>query len=463
MNVITVIADDLGWGDLGAFGNPLAQTPHLDRLAAGSVVFEQHYSASPMCAPARAGFLTGRFPHRTGAVDVPSNRGLDRIAPSEVTLADAFRAAGYATGMVGKWHNGAHDRRYHPRARGFDEVAGFLNGGMDYWDWVLDRGDTSEPADGRYLTDVFTEEAVRFVEAHRDRPFFLYLAYNAPHAPLQAPEADLEAFDGVDLNPAVRTLYAMVRRVDAGLGRLLSAVDALGLTDDTVVLVTSDNGPWLGSDRVADADGTVQSWPMARFNGPFAGGKQDVLEGGIRVPAILRVPGLHGARCRRAVHFCDWWPTLLGLAGVRRPGGPPVDGRDLSTHLTGRDDAGAPLAWQWNRYRPAARCNGALRDGPWKLVWPWLDPARRKEPADNDPYVAGLTSAHRLMEVDATLPDRALPPPGAPRLYHLDDDPGESTDLAAQHPLRVARMVRRWDDWFADVSADWEVARARVV
>jgi len=175
-NIVFILADDLGYGDLGLFGNEIVRTPHLDALGREGVVLTQHYSASPLCAPARAALLTGRYNHRTGAVDVPSNRGLDRIALSEKTIGDIFGQAGYRTGMVGKWHNGLHDMRFHPNARGFSEFAGFLNGGMDYYQWVLDRNGSPEPSDGRYLTDVFTAEACDFIHRHREEPFLLYLA-----------------------------------------------------------------------------------------------------------------------------------------------------------------------------------------------------------------------------------------------------------------------------------------------
>ncbi|MDP6064591.1 MAG: sulfatase-like hydrolase/transferase, partial [SAR202 cluster bacterium] len=226
-NVIVIVADDLGYGDIAAFGNPIVQTPNLDRMAAEGVTLTQHYSASPICAPARAALLTGRYNHRTGAVDVPSNRGLDRISLSETTVADLFKAAGYATGMVGKWHNGVHAIRYHPNARGFDEFAGFLNGGMDYWQWILDYNGTPKPADGRYLTDVFSDEAVEFVQRHHEEPFFLYLAYNAPHAPLQVPGEVLEHYQSVGLTPAVSAIYAMIERMDSGIGRLREALESL--------------------------------------------------------------------------------------------------------------------------------------------------------------------------------------------------------------------------------------------
>lgn len=166
-NIVVILADDMGYGDIGAFGNPHVHTPHLDALAAQGCRLTQHYSGSPMCAPARAALLTGRYPHRTGAVDVVEGRGLDRIALRERTLADSLKTAGYATGLFGKWHNGAIDPRFHPNRRGFDEFVGFRAGVSDYWDWTIERNGRYLRADGRYLTDVFTEEAVAFIERHR--------------------------------------------------------------------------------------------------------------------------------------------------------------------------------------------------------------------------------------------------------------------------------------------------------
>ncbi len=166
-NIVFILSDDQGYGDLGVYGNPDIDTPHLDEIARLGIRLDQHYSGAPLCAPARAALLTGRYHHRTGALSVEPNRGMDRIALRETTIADLFKAAGYATGMVGKWHNGLFDLRYHPRARGFDEFVGFLNGGMYYWNWILDRGGTPWRSDGRYLTDVFTDEAVAFLRRHR--------------------------------------------------------------------------------------------------------------------------------------------------------------------------------------------------------------------------------------------------------------------------------------------------------
>ena len=329
-NVVLIVADDLGYGDLSCYGNTILSTPNVDRLAAEGVRCSQHYSGAPICAPARAALLTGRYHHRCGALSVESNRGLDRIALRERTIGDVFAAAGYRTGYVGKWHNGVHDRRYHPNRRGFAEFAGFLSGIMDYWDWFLDYNGSSRRADGRYQTDVFTAEAVDFIRrgaaapgSAARQPFLLVVAYHAPHAPLQAPEESCAPFrQRGDLNPALATMYGMVAHMDRGIGQILDTLEATGCAGDTVVLVTSDNGPHLGPERYGG-----RRFSMERFNGPFRGQKQDVLEGGIRVPAIVRWPdGLPaGAACDEMIHFCDWLPTLAAAAGVTA--GRPAAGR----------------------------------------------------------------------------------------------------------------------------------------
>ena len=445
-NVVVILSDDQGYGDLGVYGNPVLHTPHLDALAGHGVRLDQHYSGAPLCAPARAALLTGRYHQRTGALSVESNRGMDRIAPREATVADLFKAAGYATGMVGKWHNGVFDRRYHPQARGFDEFVGFLNGGMHYWRWILDRGGTPWRSDGRYLTDVFTDEAVGFVRRHRAEPFFLYLAYNAPHAPLEAPREDVRAFaEHGGFSDTVSTLYGMIRRLDCGVGRVMEALDALGLADNTVVLFTSDNGPLLGGD-------------YRRYNGPFRGAKNLVLEGGIRVPAMLRWPaGVPGGRVFRGMaHFTDWLPTLLAACGVTERPERALDGVNLLPVLAG-DGAAVPrtrLFWQHNRNRPVRNCNAAMRDGDWKLVWPYPPEARYKSAEDTRWYERMFTEPHFTAPIEQTVLDRPVPAPERPQLFNLADDPGEEVDLSERHPARRARMERELETWFDAVEAE---------
>ena len=199
-NVLLILADDMGYGDFGAF-NDQVRTPTLDHLITESVCLSHHYSGSPVCSPARAALLTGRYPIRIGAITPQEVLGLDRIALHEVTLGDAFKYHGYATGLIGKWHNGALDPRYHPNARGFDEFIGFRGGWADYYNWRLERNGVFQPADGRYLTEVLSDEGAAFIRRHRRQPFLLCLMYNAPHSPLQAPDDVVKPYLEAGLSP----------------------------------------------------------------------------------------------------------------------------------------------------------------------------------------------------------------------------------------------------------------------
>ena len=461
-NFVLVVADDLGYGDLSCYGNTILSTPHIDRLAAEGVRCSQHYSGAPICAPARAALLTGRYHHRCGALSVESNRGLDRIALRERTLGDLFAAAGYRTGYVGKWHSGLHDARYHPNRRGFAEFAGFLSGIMDYWDWFLDYNGASRRADGRYQTDVFTAEAVDFIRRCAGRrtqpgnataqPFCLTVAYHAPHSPLQAPDESCAPYwQRGDLNDAVATLYGMVARMDHGIGQILAALDTAGCAGNTIVLVTSDNGAWLGADRHRGG-----RFSMRRFNGPFRGQKQEVLEGGIRVPAIVRWPdGLPAdAACDEMIHFCDWLPTLAAAAGIT-PDGLPLDGLNQLPRLRGTPEHGAaPRFWQFNRYEPVPGCNLAMRDGPWKLYWPHIPEAMVKLRADTMAVRELMARPHYEMPVAKPPVERTLSAPAEPELYCIPDDPWEARNLAAAHPDRLARMRLAAENWFAEVEAE---------
>ena len=250
-NVLLIIADDLGIGDLKCYGNPIVDTPVIDQLACDGVLFTDHYAPSPLCAPSRAGYLTGRFNHRTGAVDVPSNRGLDRIALSEKTFGDHFRAAGYATSLIGKWHNGLYCRDYLPNHRGFDLFFGFPNGGQDYWKWNLLRNDKAVPHDGRYLTDALNDEAVEVIKqaAADDKPFAMVLAHHVPHYPLQAPDSLVKKYQrrmGADASINVATIYAMIEAMDTGIGRVFRSLKNEGQWGNTIFVFTSDNGAQLG-------------------------------------------------------------------------------------------------------------------------------------------------------------------------------------------------------------------------
>lgn len=458
-NVLLILADDLGFGDLGCFGNSDVSTPNIDALARNGVRLTQHYSASAVCAPARAAMLTGRYPHRTGAIDTLEGRGLDRLNLRERTLADILKADGYATGLVGKWHNGALDPAYHPNRRGFETFVGFRGGWQDYYEWRLDKNGMYQKFDGRYLTDVLTEHAVSFIERNAANPFFLKVAYNAPHTPLQVPDEDADPFRATGKHhEAVSRLYGMVHRMDTGIGRILETLQASGLERNTFVIFTSDNGPQFGSEFGPDSLRRANAlFDADRFNGH----KGNVYEGGIRVPAVLRWPdGLpsDGSLNAARVHFTDYLPTLLAAADVPVPSDNlPLDGISRLDVLRGEASDNAEMAhfWQWNRYTPVPRCNASVRIGDWKLLYPTIREAMQVAEED-------LADDRRLKYQPETFPEiarhpepqRDVPPPLKPLLFDLASDPCEQNDLADAQPERIRQMTVRLDEWFDTVETE---------
>ncbi|MFW6159033.1 MAG: sulfatase-like hydrolase/transferase [Planctomycetota bacterium] len=452
-NIVFILADDLGYGDFGAFNDGRSETPTLDRLITESVCFTQHYAASPVCNPSRAALMTGRYPHRTGSIDTLEWRGLERLALREITLADMLKRAGYRTGLVGKWHLGAFDRRYHPEQRGFDEAVCFRGGMHDYYRWRIEFGqDTVRRGDGTYLTDLWTDEAVAFIERHRaDTPFFLHVTYNAPHTPLQCPDEDVAPFaETGELSDAVAMLYGMIRRMDKGIGRILEALDRYGLRENTLVVFTSDNGPQFGG-RTPERD-------LTRFNCGFNGCKGNCYEGGIRLPLLARWPaGFDGPReVHEMSHLTDWFPTLCAVAGVGPPDDRTIDGVNILPILRGEPGAACTRRfWQWNRYTPLVTCNAAMRDGDWKLVRPVIREAQ--EVPDIKWLKVSMYEPEHFIEkgiIQEPDPPRNIPDPPPPMLFNIADDPYERTDLAGQQPGRVTRMLRELETWFEEVEAE---------
>lgn len=450
-NVIFILADDMGYGDFSAINGGLSQTPALDHLMSESICLTQQYTASPVCNPSRACLLTGRYPHRTGSIDTLEWRGLERLALRETTLADLFKAGGYTTGLVGKWHLGAFDPRYHPLNRGFDETVCFRGGMHDYYDWRIEFNRDVVRGDGRYLTDVWTEEAVQFIRRHRKEPFFLHVTYNAPHTPLQAPDEEVRPFrETGKFNTGLSTLYGMLRRMDAGVGRILETLQACGLADHTVVLFTSDNGPNFGG----KGDHATR-----RFNCQLHGAKGTVYEGGIRVPMLVRWPdGLPGrGETNAMVHFSDWFPTLLAMADIPVPPALRLDGVNVLPVLRGEPGAVCPKRfWQWNRYTPLVTCNAAVRDGEWKLVRPAIAEAMAA-PCCNPWLRISMYEPERLIAsgpIRDPEPPRTVPPPPPPELYNIAQDPRETANLAAQYPDVARRLLRDLETWFADVEQE---------
>jgi arylsulfatase A len=416
-NVILVVADDLGWGDIAAYGHPTIRTPHLDRLAREGQTWMTFYSGAPYCTPSRAGLLTGRLPVRSGmasearTVLFPDSTG--GLPASEVTIAELLKGRGYATAILGKWHLG-HRPEFQPTQHGFDMYFGIpYSNDMDavagspdhritqpkseYFNVPVFRdGQVVErPAQQPTLTHRYAEEALRFMRANRERPFFLYLAHHMPHVPLFAHHE----FEG----KSPRGPYGdVVEEIDAGVGRLLDALRELGLDRRTLVVFTSDNGPWL---RQRDLAGSA---------GLFRDGKGTTFEGGVRVPAIFWWPGMVKPSVVRDVgSFFDLLPTLAALAGAPLPSGRVLDGYDLTAALRG---TGPSPRRTYFYYRGATL--QAVRSGPFKLHFVTRPDGNDEKPIPVDP----------------------------PWLYNVDQDPGEQYDLAAQHPKVVAELRRLADE-----------------
>lgn len=464
-NVVLIVADDMGVGDLGCSGNEAARTPTIDACARDGTVLAEHYSGAPVCSPGRAALITGRYPHRTGVIDTREVRGLSRLSRREVTLPERLRRAGYATGLIGKWHLGSVGEAYAPHNRGFDEFTGLLGGASDYWDYYLSSNGHIERGNGTYLTDRLTAEAIDFVQRHHREAFFLEVAYNAPHVPLQAPYEALSVFADKPLSDQVKAAYAMISVMDAGIGRIMQTLADLRVLEHTAVIITSDHGP--------DMSGTPQlreqpTPEFARDNGGLRGSKGVVYEGGIRVPAIVHWPGGLGAArvTHQPTHHIDVVPTLLDMAGVLAAqqhvrNDPPLDGQTILGALRGDAlESDRTLAWQWNRYQPVARCNAAVRRGPWKLVWPALTGSLVAMPEDSaaDRLLDTPNGAHPLQPYSAEI-EREVAAATDPMLFNLATDPGETDDVASDHPDLAAQLVGELDAWFAEVEAE----RAAVV
>ncbi len=364
-NVIVILTDDQGSVDAGCYGAKDLSTPNIDRLAARGVRFTQFYSAAPVCSPSRAGLLTGRYPLRAGMPGNASSRPGGAGMPAEqVTIAEMLKAAGYATAHIGKWHLGFTPETM-PNRQGFDESFGHMGGCIDnwshffYWDGPnrhdLYRNGQEVQHPGRFFADLMVEEAGRFLEQNRQRPFFLYFALNMPHYPYQGDPKWLAHYRHL---PHPRNLYAaFVSALDARIGRLLDKVDALGLARETIVVFQSDNGHST-EERAHGGGGSA---------GPYRGAKFSLFEGGIRLPAMISWPGRlpEGQVRGQVAHACDWMPTIAELCGARLIN-EDIDGRSLVPVLR---SAAAPtphevLHWQVGR----GQSQWAVRQGDWKLI-----------------------------------------------------------------------------------------------
>lgn len=404
-NLVLIVADDLGWGELGCQGNRQIPTPHIDSIAKAGVRFTSGYVSCPVCSPTRAGLMTGRYQQRFGHEFNPGPAaGAEFGLPlSQTTIAKRLKDVGYVTGMVGKWHLG-NQEKFRPLSRGFDEFFGFLGGAHQYFPQngssgtgnnAIMRGNKAiEEKD--YLTDAFRREAVAFIEKHKAEPFFLYLPFNAVHAPLQAPRKYLDRFAEIKEEKR-RTWAAMLSAMDDAVGAVLKTLRDNGLEENTLVIFFSDNG------------GPTQSTTSG--NGPLRGYKGQVLEGGVRVAYMMQWKGTipSGTVDDRPVIQLDVAPTLLAAAGGKAPS-EAFDGVDLMPYIkTAGDSKGAPhkaLCWRFGE-------QDAIRKGDWKL----LDVGAGSE------------------------------------LYNLADDIGEKTNLAAKNPEKVKELEAELEVWKMGLAA----------
>ena len=414
-NVLLIITDDQGYGDFSIHGNPHLQTPHIDKLAQTGVRFDRFFVNS-FCAPTRAALLTGRWPLRTGCHGVTHNR--EAMRPSEVTIAEALQPAGYRSACIGKWHNG-EQYPFTPQGQGFDEFFGFNNGHWNnYFDAVLLRGAKHEVTKG-HITDVLTDEAMRFISANNTGPFFCYLAYNAPHSPYQVPDKYFDKFKTLGFDDRVAAFYGMCENIDDNVGRLLAHLDAQHLADDTIVLFLTDNGGTAG---------------VKIYNAGMRGGKTSVHEGGSRVPLFMRWPAAKWTPhvVKPIVSHIDLYPTLLDLCGVKAPAGPKLDGTSLRPLLESTDSSAWPdrTLFTHNPINESNKYPGAVRTQTYRLVCEIKGPAGGSSAKAND---ASATPW---------------------QLYDMEADPGETKNIAASRPEIVKDLEARYEAWFADISRE---------
>ncbi len=434
-NVVIFLADDLGYGDVGFHGNPFVKTPHLDAFARTAVEFKQFY-VSPVCAPTRACLMTGRYHFRSGVADVFGDAS--QMDLKEVTLAEALREAGYATGIFGKWHLG-RDLAHGPNAQGFEESLVHPGAAMrNYFDPQLVHNGTNEVRQG-YCMDIFTDAALAFIRQQPARPFFVYLAANLIHTPLQVSDELAAPFRAKGLDAKTANIGGMIASLDNSFGRVRAELKKLQLEDNTLVIFFSDNGPCAGSVTTN------------RFMAGLRGLKGTPYENGIRVPCLMRWPNgfkSPGQIDRIAAHI-DLMPTVLAACGVSRPPGVAWDGVNLLPLLRNPTAAWPDrnLFFQWDSGQVPRRGHAfAVRKDRYKLVQPTgMDSPGQKHILD------------RHAEICAAQGREARPMDRPPRyeLYDITRDPGEWKDIAADHPEMVEQMKKAYDDWFTEVTARW--------
>lgn len=407
-NIIHIVADDLGWKDVGFNGCADIKTPSIDALAAGGAKFNQFY-VQPMCTPTRAALMTGRYPFRyglqTAVIPSVSAYGLDT---SEWLLPQALKEAGYKTAIVGKWHLGHSDKKYWPKQRGFDYQYGAMIGELDYFthdehgvlDWFRDNQPVKEEG---YTTTLLGKDAARLIEQHdASVPLYMYLTFNAPHTPYQAPQEYIDRYKHIE-DPTRRVYAGMVACLDDEIGRVVAALDKKGLRDNTLILFHSDNGGTRNA-MFAGVMADVSKIKIPCDNGHYREGKGTLYEGATRVCAFANWPGqIKAGTIGGLIHAVDIYPTIAALAGASTSKCKPLDGHNVwetiaSDKASPRDE----IIYNIEPFR------AAVRQGEWKLLW-------------------------RTML------------PSSVELYNIAQDPSETTNLADKHPEKVAQLQKRMD------------------
>ena len=416
-NVVLILADDLGWGDVGFNGRKEWATPNLDALAGRGTMFRRFYTAAVVCAPSRAALMTGKATIHCGV-----SRNNEDLPSAEVTLAEALKARGYSTALYGKWHRGAPRGGVgplHPMDQGFDEFFGFTDArhAWEQYPSELWEGRTSKPVSG-YANDLFTDRAVDFLGRNRDRPFFLYLPYIATHFHIEAPAEEVALHKGrfpeADPNKPLNATYAaMVTRLDRNVGRVLAALDALNLANDTIVVFTSDHGATFEA-------GNLGTSAALDSNRPFRGQKRTLWEGGIRVPGVVRWPG-HvpaGVVSDEVIQMTDLMPTLLGAAGGKPDPSWKVDGLDVLP------------AWLGQAKVPERA-----------LFWEWR--------SEGTNQIAAIRGRYKIVIVNN----------GSPELFDVEADPAERRNIIAEHPELAGKLRAELKAWLATEIRDGEADR----
>ncbi len=397
-NVVVILTDDQGWGDLSLHGNPNLSTPNIDAMARDGAEIDRFYVCA-VCSPTRAEFLTGRYHNRSGVYS--TSAGGERFNSDEQTIAEVFREGGYATGCYGKWHSGMQ-YPYHPNARGFDDYYGFCSGHWgNYFSPMLEHNGRLVKGDG-FIVDDLTNRTIQFIDSHRDQPFFVYLALNTPHSPMQVPDQYWKKFADKEIVPDpeaanakkeklthTRAALAMCENIDANVGRLIQHLDTIGIGEDTIVIYFSDNGP-----------------NGARFNAGMRGRKGSTNEGGLRSPCLVRYPRCiaAGTKVNRIAGAIDLLPTLADFAGIEFDAPKPLDGKSIKPLLTGGGDdwESRVMFSTWNK-------KATVRDDRYRL------------------QMGG-------------------------GLYDIINDPREKSDLTEKKPQVVKRLKKQLDGWLAETS-----------